>query len=63
MTLALSVATAAACAHQGGRSGGPLSESARRFAAEAAAVRTITYEEDYVDARLVFQALPLNAPA
>src|SRR5436190_18025459 len=51
----------AACSH-GGLRGAPLSEPAKRLGTEAKAIRPIEFEEDYVDARLVFRALPLNAP-
>ncbi len=50
---------AAGCAS--GRGRGPLSESARRFVAEAAAQKPIAFEEDYVDARLILQSLPREA--
>jgi tetratricopeptide (TPR) repeat protein len=61
VSLAATLASAAGCAHNAGRSG-PLSESARRFAGEAATVRAIAFEEDFVDARLVYHALPVYAP-
>jgi tetratricopeptide (TPR) repeat protein len=49
----------AGCAHRGGAAA--LSEPARRLAGEAAKVGPIAYEEDYIDARLVFRALPPEA--
>jgi tetratricopeptide (TPR) repeat protein len=47
------------CAHRLGNA--KLSDSARRLGAEASAVRTVAYEEDYIDARLVYRALPRDA--
>jgi tetratricopeptide (TPR) repeat protein len=47
------------CAHGGHAA---LSEPARRLAGEAAKVGPIAFEEDYIDARLVFRALPPEAP-
>src|SRR5437762_4758117 len=38
------------------------SRSVQRFAAEAAAVKTVAYEEDFLDARFVLQALPPASP-
>src|SRR5687767_14083606 len=55
----LSALGVAGCAHGGA---GKLSEPARRLTAEAAAVRTVAYEEDYIDARLLYRALPRHAP-
>src|SRR6185436_4649115 len=55
----LSLVAAAGCAH--GPLGRGLSSSAQRFAAEAATVRQVSYEEDYLDARLVLQALPVGS--
>jgi tetratricopeptide (TPR) repeat protein len=55
------VSGALGCAHRAVGGGGPLSEPARRFAAEASAVRTIAFEEDFIDARLVYRALPPHA--
>ncbi len=40
---------------------GGISRSAERFAAEAAQRKAVSFEEDYVDARFVYQALPLAA--
>src|SRR3954468_16897126 len=60
--LALTVVTAAllaGCAH--GPLGRGMSGSALRFASEASAVKTIAFEEDFLDARLVFQALPFGS--
>jgi tetratricopeptide (TPR) repeat protein len=48
----------AGCAHRGSAA---LSEPARKLASEAAKVGPIAFEEDYVDARLVYRALPLAA--
>jgi tetratricopeptide (TPR) repeat protein len=52
------LATAAGCAH--GPLGHGLSRPAQGFAAEAAAVKQVGYEEDFLDARLVLQALPVG---
>src|SRR3954462_9198313 len=60
--LALTVVTAAVlagCAH--GPLGRGMSGSAQRFAGEAAAIKTVAFEEDFLDARLVFQALPFGS--
>src|SRR5687768_1478189 len=54
-------AAAVGCAHGPRRGSRPLSSSAHRFAAEAATIKTVAYEEDFVDARLVFQALPVGS--
>lgn len=54
-------ASAVACAHGPRRGARPLSSSAQRFAAEAAAISTVAYEEDFMEARLVFHALPLGS--
>jgi tetratricopeptide (TPR) repeat protein len=53
------VCVIAGCAGPFGRGG--ISRSAQRFAAEAAAVRSVAYEEDFLEARLLLQALPLGA--
>jgi hypothetical protein len=50
----------AGCAH-GPFGRGGISRSAQRFADEAASVKGIAYEEDFLEARLLLQALPLNA--
>jgi len=55
----LVVMAAAGCAH--GPLGRGLSNSAQRFAAEAATIRQVSYEEDFLDARLVLQALPVGS--
>src|SRR3982750_1556275 len=55
----LVVVAAAGCAH--GPLGRGLSNSAQRFANEAAAIRQVNYEEDFLDARLVLQALPVGS--
>src|SRR3954467_15995644 len=51
--------TAAGCAH--GPLGRGLSQSSQRFASEAASYRQVNYEEDFLDARLVLQALPVGS--
>ncbi|HEY0712441.1 MAG TPA: hypothetical protein VGF45_07195, partial [Polyangia bacterium] len=40
----------------------PLSEASRQLAREAASFREIRYEEDFIDARLVYRALPAETP-
>jgi tetratricopeptide (TPR) repeat protein len=40
----------------------PPSRSVQRFAAEASGITTVAYEEDFLDARLVLQALPPGTP-
>src|SRR5947209_8120757 len=58
--LALAAATAlAACAHQAPPApAGP----SQQFRSEATHIGRVTYEDDFQEARLVFQALPLDAP-
>jgi tetratricopeptide (TPR) repeat protein len=51
----------AGCAHGGLGSGSP-SQSAQRFASDARAFKTVAFEEDFLDARLILQALPLGSP-
>jgi tetratricopeptide (TPR) repeat protein len=51
------LAGAGGCAHRPGASV-VISEPARRLGAEALALRTITCEEDFADARQVYRALP-----
>jgi tetratricopeptide (TPR) repeat protein len=46
------------CAHG---FGGKMSEPAKRLHAEAANVKTVAFEEDYVSARLLYRALPRQA--
>jgi tetratricopeptide (TPR) repeat protein len=61
MVLALGLGSG--CAHRAGTTAaGPPSEAARRLASEAAAVRAIEFEEDFIDARLVYQSLPPGVP-
>ncbi len=48
------------CALSGGQRGS-ISDAARKLDDEASKIKAIAYEEDFVDARLVYQALPLNA--
>jgi tetratricopeptide (TPR) repeat protein len=48
------------CAHRIGSA--PMTEPARRLGAEALALRSVTCEEDFVDARQVYRALPPGAP-
>jgi tetratricopeptide (TPR) repeat protein len=59
LVAALASTLAAGCAH-GMLGGGQPSRSAQRFAAEAAAFKTVSFEEDFLDARLILQALPLG---
>jgi tetratricopeptide (TPR) repeat protein len=56
---ALLAVMVAGCAH--GPLGRGLSNSAQRFASEAASIRQVAYEEDFLDARLVLQALPVGS--
>src|SRR5687768_5759175 len=49
------------CAHRPGASTA-ISEPARRLGAEAVALRTVSCEEDFVDARQVYRALAPGAP-
>jgi tetratricopeptide (TPR) repeat protein len=51
---------AVGCAHGGGAP--PPAGPARALAGEAARIGTITYEDDFLEARLVYQALPVGAP-
>src|SRR3954471_13179617 len=55
---ALASTLGAGCAHRGSAA---LSEPARRLASEAAKVGPIAFEEDFIDAKLVYRALPLAA--
>lgn len=55
----LMVLAAAGCAH--GPLGKGLSRSSQRFATEAASITKVAYEEDFLDARLVLQALPIGS--
>jgi tetratricopeptide (TPR) repeat protein len=55
----LLVASAAGCAHRFGS--GKLSEPSKRLHAEAAALKSVDFEEDYVNARLIYRALPRYA--
>ncbi len=61
LLLVCALAAAGGCAHQVGLGSGKLSRSAERFAADGAAIKTVAFEEDYLDARLVYQALPLGS--
>jgi tetratricopeptide (TPR) repeat protein len=45
------------CAHRSGA----MSEPAKRLAGEASRVRSVQFEEEYIDARLVYRALPPTA--
>src|SRR5262245_30043051 len=47
------------CGHHGPR---PPEGPARALASEANRIGTIAYEDDFMEARLVFQALPASAP-
>jgi tetratricopeptide (TPR) repeat protein len=60
LAAAIGLLVAAGCAH--GPLGRGLSRSAQRFAAEASTVKQVAYEEDFLDARLVLQALPVGSP-
>src|SRR5687768_14223438 len=53
--------TASGCAHRWGDGASGPAEPSRRLQAEAASVGDIRYEDDFVEARFVFQALPLEA--
>ena len=55
------LAGSAGCAHRLGASG-VLTEPARRLGAEAIALRGISCEEDFVDARQLYRALASGAP-
>ena len=55
------LASGGGCAHRLGASAA-ISEPARRLGAEAVALRTVTCEEDFVDARQVYRALAPGAP-
>jgi tetratricopeptide (TPR) repeat protein len=57
----LLLASASGCAHRVGASA-PVSEAARRLGAEAVALRTVTCEEDFADARQLYRALHPSAP-
>jgi tetratricopeptide (TPR) repeat protein len=59
LAAAIGLLVAAGCAH--GPLGRGLSRSAQRFAAEASTVKQVAYEEDFLDARLVLQALPVGS--
>src|SRR5688572_6529929 len=48
------------CAHRPGAAA-LLTEPAKRLAAEASRVRAIAFEEDFMDARLIYRALPAEA--
>jgi tetratricopeptide (TPR) repeat protein len=57
-TLAICAAVAG-CAHQAPATlGGP----SQHFQTEATQIRTVAYEDDFIEARLVFQALPVGVP-
>src|SRR5215212_9993067 len=56
---AILLLAAVGCAH--GPLGRGLSRSAQHFAAEAAGIKQVSYEEDFLDARLVLQALPVGS--
>jgi tetratricopeptide (TPR) repeat protein len=57
--LALAVGGLGGCAHHGAPApAGP----SRAVAGEAARIGAIAYEDDFLEARLVFQALPVTAP-
>jgi tetratricopeptide (TPR) repeat protein len=56
---AICILAAVGCAH--GPLGRGLSRSAQHFAAEAAGIERVAYEEDFLDARLVLQALPVGS--
>lgn len=51
-----------ACAHHPEAPKPPLSTVAQRYAMQAEAIATPQAEEDFLEARLVFQALPVYAP-
>jgi tetratricopeptide (TPR) repeat protein len=57
--MAVGVGGAAGCAH---RSGPAPVGPGRALAGEASRIGAIAYEDDFLEARLVFQALPLDAP-
>jgi tetratricopeptide (TPR) repeat protein len=52
-------ATLTACAHQGAP---PPAGPSREFQSEASHIGAVTYEDDFQEARLVFQALPVGVP-
>src|SRR3954454_6424920 len=58
-TIVACLGALAGCAH--GPLGRGLSRSAQQFAVEASGVREVAYEEDFLDARLVLQALPIGS--
>ena len=49
----LALLIAAGCSHS--LRGAPLSEPAKRLGAEAKGLRPIEFEEDYIDARLLYR--------
>jgi tetratricopeptide (TPR) repeat protein len=55
----LMVAASAGCAHRFGSA--KMSEPSKRLHAEAAAVKSVDFEEDYISARLLYRALPRHA--
>ncbi|HEY5283840.1 MAG TPA: hypothetical protein VIM14_13695, partial [Polyangia bacterium] len=57
----LCIAGLLGCAHNPGAKSGKLSPSSQALASEADTVGTITCEEDYFEAKLLYQALPENA--
>ncbi len=59
---ALVTASATDCAHQPAKPSQPESASALRLANEARGIGQPHFEEDYLHARLVFQALPEGSP-
>jgi tetratricopeptide (TPR) repeat protein len=50
------------CAHAVAPKPAPLSPAAQALASQARAIGPITYEEDYFDANLLYQALPESTP-
>ncbi len=59
LALVLALGGAAGCAHR--QSPAPVGPG-RALASEASRIGPIAYEDDFLEARLVFQALPLGAP-
>jgi tetratricopeptide (TPR) repeat protein len=61
VTAALASVLTGGCAHGLLGAAGP-SRSEQRFAADARAIKAVVYEEDFLDARLLLQALPPGSP-
>src|SRR4051794_25652385 len=57
--LSLGVTASAGCAHQGPAA--PVGPQ-KQFQAAATQIRSVAYEDDFIEARLVFQALPAGVP-